>query len=136
MRDPSNCDERFERVRVRHALGEAGWLDAGAVARSAIHLAEADDALKWAAELEWNRAVDERRERIEYRPTGAPNEIVRRLVSRALRKLATEGDRELRGSEIDRLLRTLAQGGTSTLRGILCSGGKSWRFERAPPRSG
>lgn len=136
VRDPSNCDERFERVRVRHALGEAGWLDAGAVARSAIHLAEADDALKWAAELEWNRAVDERRERIEYRPTGAPNEIVRRLVSRALRKLATEGDRELRGSEIDRLLRTLAQGGTSTLRGILCSGGKSWRFERAPPRSG
>jgi tRNA(Ile)-lysidine synthase len=133
--DPSNDDERFERVRIRHALGEAGWLDAGAVARSANHAAEADDALKWAAELEWSRAVEERRDRIAYRPSDAPGEIVRRVVTRAIRKLATEGDRELRGSEVDRLLATLADGGTSTLRGVLCSGGRSWRFERAPPRS-
>lgn len=133
--DPSNDDERFERVRVRRALGEAGWLDASAVARSAANLAEADDALKWAAEIEWSRAVDERRDRIGYRPTGAPSEIVRRVVTRAVRKLATEGDGELRGGELDRLLSALAEGGTSTLRGVLCTGGRSWRFERAPPRS-
>lgn len=134
--DPSNDDLRFERVRIRLALGaEAGWLDPGAVARSATHLAEADDALKWAAELEWDRAVDERRDHVSYRQTGAPGEIVRRVVSRAVRKLATEGDRDLRGSEIDRVLSVIGKGGTATLRGVLCSGGRNWRFERAPPRS-
>ena len=133
--DPSNDDERFERVRIRHALGKTGWLDAGAVARSATHLAEADDALKWAAELEWSRAVEERRDRITYRPSDAPGEIVRRVATRAIRKLATEGDPELRGSEVDRLLATLSSGGASTLRGVLCTGGRSWRFEAAPPRS-
>lgn len=134
-RDPSNEDDRFERVRVRRAIGQNGWLDAGGVAKSAAILAEADDALRWAAEMEWERAVDERRDRIVYRPDGAPGEILRRVVGRALRKLATEGDSDLRGSEVDRLLATLADGGTATLRGVLCTGGSAWRFERAAPRS-
>ena len=133
-RDPSNEDERFERVRVRRALAEAGWLDPSAIARSAANLADADEALKWASENEWRRAVDERRERIAYRPNHAPREIVRRIVGRALRKLATEGEAELRGGELDRLLATLAQGGTGTLRGVQCSGGPVWHFERAAPR--
>jgi len=132
--DPSNDDERFERVRVRRALREANWLDPGAVARSAANLAEADEALRWAAENEWRRGVDEKRDRITYRPNGAPAEMVRRIVGRALRKLATEGEPELRGGELDRLLVTLAEGGTGTLRGVQCCGGSTWRFERAPPR--
>ena len=134
VRDPSNEDDRFERVRVRRALGQDGWLDAGAVAKSAANLAEADEALRWAAEIEWGRAVDERRDRIVYRPSGAPSEILRRIVSRAVRKLATEGESELRGSEIDRLVASLSDDGTTTLRGVLCTGGSTWRFERAPAR--
>ena len=43
--DPSNSDDRFDRVRMRKALAEADWIDVDAVARSAAHLAEADDAL-------------------------------------------------------------------------------------------
>src|SRR6185312_9758546 len=125
-RDPSNEDERFERVRVRRALAGAGWLDPSAIARSAANLADADEALKWASENEWRRAVDERRERIAYRPNDAPREIVRRIVGRALRELATEGEAELRGGELDRLLTTLAKGGTGTLRGVQCSGGAVW----------
>src|SRR5207253_8925782 len=31
--DPSNQDSKYERVRVRQAMSEAGWLDPGAVAR-------------------------------------------------------------------------------------------------------
>jgi tRNA(Ile)-lysidine synthase len=133
-RDPSNHDERYERVRVRRALAELGWLDAGAVARSADHLADADEGLRWAAEIEWRRGVDERRDRIAYRPHDAPYEILRRIVGRTLRKLSTEGEGDPRGGELDRLLVTLQQGGTSTLRGVRCSGGSVWRFERAPPR--
>jgi len=133
-KDPSNEDERFERVRVRRAIARADWLDPGAVARSASNLADADEALRWAAENEWRRSVDERRERISYHQGDAPNEIVRRIVGRALRKLASEGEAELRGGELDRLLAILKQGGTGTLRGVQCSGGSVWQFERAAPR--
>ena len=132
--DPSNRDERFERVRVRYALAESDWLDAAGLARSAANLAEAEDALDWAARAEWDRTVDQRREAIVYRPARAPNEIERRIVGRAVRRLATEGEGELRGAELDRLLATLREGGTATLRGVLCRGGPEWRFSHAPER--
>ena len=132
--DPSNADERFERVRIRRALRGAEWLDAQAVARAATHLAEADDGLDWAVKIEWDRAVHERRGAISYRPTNAPAEILRRLIGRAVRRLATEGDVDLRGSELDRLLVTLKEGGAATLRGVLCEGGSDWRFSQAPSR--
>jgi len=133
--DPSNHDLRYERVRVRQAMSDAGWLDPGAVARSAANLAEADAALDWAAKLEWTRAVEERRDLIRYSPRDVPAELVRRIVTRAIRKLANEGGAELRGAEIDRLLQSLAEGESATLRGVLCRGGAEWRFTKAPPRS-
>lgn len=132
--DPSNDDERFERVRFRRVLRDLDWLDAAAVARSAANLAEADAALDWAARLEWDEAVHEKRGTIAYRLNGAPGEILRRIVSRAVRKLATEGESELRGAELDRLLATLTEGGTATLRGVQCRGGSEWQFTGAPAR--
>jgi tRNA(Ile)-lysidine synthase len=48
--DPSNSDDRYERVRVRQSLAEADWLDADAVARRAEDLARADSELHWTAE--------------------------------------------------------------------------------------
>jgi tRNA(Ile)-lysidine synthase len=126
--DPSNQDERFERVRVRRALAALDWLDAGAVAHSAAILADADAALDWAARFEWDQRVQERRGSIIYRPSDAPAEIVRRVVGRAIRKLATEGEFEPRGTELSRLVSTLSDGGTGTLRGVLCRGGAEWHF--------
>ena len=132
--DPSNDDERFERVRVRHALVDADWLDAAALARSAAHLADADNALDWAAKVEWKQAAFVTDESVSYRPGDAPSEILRRIAARAVRKLATEGEFELRGSELDRLLGALADARTMTIRGVLCRGGPEWRFTRAPSR--
>jgi tRNA(Ile)-lysidine synthase len=132
--DRSNRDERFERVRIRQALAGADWLDPAAIARSAANLADADEALRWAVAIEWGRAVEEKGGAISYRPTDAPSEIVRRIVSRAVRKLATEGESELRGAELGRLVATLGEGGTRTLRGLSCSGGRLWKFSKAPPR--
>jgi tRNA(Ile)-lysidine synthase len=132
--DPSNDDQRFERVRVRRALAALEWLDAGAVAHSAANLADADAALDWAAKAEWDRNVHEKRGCITYRPSDAPAEIVRRIVGRAIRKLATEGEFEPRGAELSRLVSTLADGGTATLRGVLCRGGLERTFTRAPAR--
>ena len=132
--DPSNEDGRFERVGIRLALAEAGWLDGGAVARSAAHLADADSALEWATKSQWKQFVRECDETILYRPDDTPAEIIRRIVARAVLRLASEGEAELRGSELDRLLAALVEGETATIRGVLCSGGPEWRFTRAPPR--
>ena len=134
VRDPSNENESFERVRVRKALADADWLDTHAIVRSAANLADAELALEWAADAEWGWAVRESRDEIVYRPTEAPAEIQRRLVIRAVCALATEGDSQLRGSELDRLLEALEAGRTVTMRGVLCSGGEEWRFTKAPAR--
>jgi tRNA(Ile)-lysidine synthase len=132
--DPSNKDVQFERVRVRNAIDEAEWLDVEAVALSARHLAAADEALEWATDKEWQSQVTEVGALISYKPA-APYEIRRRIVTRAVSFLATEGAGDvLRGRELDQLVGTLADGGTATLRGVLCSGGDEWRFSPAPSR--
>ena len=135
VQDPSNGDEQFERVRIRQALAGSDWLDPAAVAGSASHLAEADAALRWATDVEWQRAVTHAGGEIVYRPTSAPREIRRRIIHRALLVLANEGaGAELRGRELDQVLAALRTGRRATLRGVLCIGGPEWRFTRAPAR--
>ncbi|MEO7276679.1 MAG: tRNA lysidine(34) synthetase TilS [Sphingomicrobium sp.] len=133
--DPSNDDEQFERVRIRKALGASDWLDPAAIAKSATNLARADSALHWAATQEWRRAVTNGGGALVYTPGNAPIEIRRRIASRAVMRLASEGrGTEPRGREMDQLVAALVSGRKATLRGVLCSGGKQWRFSRAPAR--
>lgn len=134
--DPSNADERHERVRIRRALAHADWLDPEAVARSARNIAAADEALDWAAEREWSEFVDVHEDRIVYRASTAPVEIIRRVVAGAIAELGSEGDPgELRGRELDRLIDDLQNCNSTTLRGVLCIGGLDWTFSPAPPRA-
>jgi tRNA(Ile)-lysidine synthase len=134
--DPGNDDARHERVRMRQALAASDWLDVEALARSADHLAAADEAIEWAAEREWAESVDFGADEIVYRASTVPTEIVRRIVSRAIAQLATEGaPDDLRGRELDRLISDLQGSRTATLRGVRCSGGLDWRFRQAMPRT-
>lgn len=133
--DPTNRDDRFERVRVRAAIARDDLLDAHAVARSAANLAAADEAVEWAVGQAWLAGVRRTGAGLSYRPGEEPAEVRRRIVARAVADLASEGAAdELRGREIDRLLGALEGAGTSTLRGVRCSGGAEWRFTRAAPR--
>ena len=134
--DPSNSDEKHERVRIRQSLAKNAWLDAEAIARSAEHLGSADEAIAWAADREWSEFVEVCGDELVYRPSVPPMEIVRRVLSRAIAGLGTEGSPgDLRGREVDRLIADLQACNTTTLRGVRCSGGLEWRFKRATPRA-
>jgi tRNA(Ile)-lysidine synthase len=131
VEDPSNRDEAFDRVRLRRHLLGAQWIDAGAWARSAVALAEAEEALEWTVE----RLIEERVRAapggVTLDPAGLPPELLRRLLLRLL--APTDAPR---GDAVQRLLGTLAAAGTATLAGVKCAGGPLWRFETAPARRG
>jgi tRNA(Ile)-lysidine synthase len=134
VEDPSNADGQFERVRIRQALAGAKWFDPRAVALSATNLAQADMALHWATTQEWKRAVSNGGGQLVYHPTDAPREIRRRIVRRAILSLATEGQGDIRGPALEKVLGALVSGRKATLRGVVCVGGNQWRFAKAPPR--
>ena len=75
--DPSNRDLRFDRARLRAALAGADWLDPAMLAQSARHLAEAEEALEWAAAREWVAQVAEGDGGLAYTPA-APRAVRRR----------------------------------------------------------
>lgn len=81
--DPSNRDETFERVRIRRALADADWLDPLALARSAAHLDEADQALQSLADRAWAEGAATEHGRVSV-PNTHPLPISARLVARAI----------------------------------------------------
>lgn len=129
--DPSNGDPRYDRTRMRSWLAAHGDLDAASLADSAAHLADAEAALEWTADLAWASRALVAAEGIDVDAQGLPRELQRRLVLRALRAL---GGGDLRGPDVDRLLDRLTAGGSGTLAGIRARSGASWRFSVAPPR--
>jgi tRNA(Ile)-lysidine synthase len=129
--DPSNTNDRFDRVRVRKALAEADWLDVPAIAQSAANLAEADAALDWMAALEWRSCVKKEPMGLKYRPQ-APRAVALRVVARIVREL----DEEARGGAISRLVESLAAGRPASIGALVArpnSGG--WSFAKAPVRA-
>jgi tRNA(Ile)-lysidine synthase len=130
--DPSNADPNYDRARLRAALAGVPWVDAAAFARSAAALAEAEEALGWAAA----RLIAERVQGAEtiamsFDPEGVPAELRRRILLHILGAATPP-----RGAELTRLIVTLEAGGTATLAGMKCEGGPVWRFTAAPPRRG
>lgn len=129
--DPSNENDRFDRVRVRKALADADWLDVAAIAQSAAHIAEADAALDWMAALEWRSCVKPEPMGLKYRPQ-APRAVGLRVVARIVRELDGE---EARGGAIARLVEALASGRPASIGNLVArpnSGG--WSFSKAPVR--
>lgn len=130
--DPSNSNDRFDRVRIRKALSDADWIDVAAVARSAEHLADADAALEWMAALEWRSCVKKEPMGLRYRPQ-APRAVALRVLARCVTEL---GGEEPRGSAVARLLDTLREGRPASIGELVVrpnAGG--WSFAKAPVRA-
>lgn len=128
--DPSNADDRFDRARLRKALAGAEWLDIAAMAQSAAHLADADAALSWSADLEFGARVKREPFGMIYRPM-APRAIALRVVARIIREL----DEEPRGSAVARLFDALVEGHPGSIGNLVArpnAGG--WSFAKAPAR--
>jgi tRNA(Ile)-lysidine synthase len=129
--DPSNADDRFDRARLRKALVQAEWLDITAVAQSAAHLADADAALNWSADLEYGARVKRDPFGMTYRPM-APRAIALRVVARIIAEL--EGQTP-RGSAVARLFDGLMANAPASIGNLVVrpnAGG--WSFARAPAR--
>lgn len=134
--DPSNQDERFDRVRMRKALAESDWLDPAAIAASAGNLADALDALDRMARNFYDRHViregsgDEPQMRLSM-PPGTPRYIVHETVDVLVRNVG--GDP--RGGDVARLIERLESGEGGNLAGVLVTvAGDEWLFRREPPR--
>jgi len=130
VRDPSNADTRFDRVRVRQALANGPGIPADGIATSAAACADADAALQWAADREWAERVEQQAGEIVYRP-GAPKAVALRVVERAIAQLGGT----VRGSQAADLLDRLAAGDAGNVGRVLARAtGNIWVFRPEPPR--
>ncbi|WP_037499481.1 tRNA lysidine(34) synthetase TilS [Sphingomonas jaspsi] len=128
--DPSNCDPRHDRARVRQWMTGAD-LDVDRLATSAEALSDAEQALQWAME----KLIAERMvidgDAVTIDPAGLPRDMVRRLLVAAFRRL---GASEPRGAELMRAIAALDEGRNASLSGLLVRAGTPWRVSSEPPR--
>lgn len=130
--DPSNDDPRYDRARVRALLAAAGdGLDAGRIAASASHLAEADAAIEWLV-VEAMRSRVERPDegRVAADLEGLPREVRRRILAR----LIAESDSQVDGPTLEIAMARLGAGLMASVGGLKLSPGRRILIEKAPPR--
>lgn len=146
VRDPSNADPAFDRVRVRDHLAQHEWLAPEALASSAGHLAESWRALEWYAAIDFQEMV-ERLTTADGGPAfrytcNAPRAIQVETVQRIVAELGGLVTRAEAGRAADRLWR----GENASLGGVLAIAGtaqlegtslivKVWHFSPEPPRT-
>lgn len=132
VQDPSNRDPAHDRTQARALLAQAGWLDAGRMAAAAAHLAEAEEALAWAAARASDTRITQAEGALLLDVDELPAELRRRLLADTLRMFGAEAD----GPGLQRLLARLSAGGGGTIgpaqADVLPDG--RWRLRAAPPR--
>lgn len=133
VRDPSNKDDSFDRVKMRQWLAENSHpFDPSRAVRTATAFADAAEALEWMTDALFQTHVTREDDSFIVNATDLPRELYRRLVLRILSQI--QPDYVPRGDVLDRALDTLADGGKQLLGDVQCDGGKIWRFRPAPKR--
>ncbi|WP_448581973.1 tRNA lysidine(34) synthetase TilS [Thermaurantiacus sp.] len=127
--DPANRDPRFDRTRARALLADTKWLDPARLAASAHHLAEAEEALSWAAARAKESRTERTGDRLFLDPEGLPAELRRRLLAQGLAEL---GAPRPAGPALARLLTALEAGKTATLGSVKARPLANGRWALAP----
>lgn len=145
--DPANRATRFDRTQARALLAKTPWLRPERLAAAAAHLAEAEAALAWTAELAWASRAEVAGTTIGLDAGGLPGEVQRRLLRRVIATFAPGTDPA--GPQLDRWQQRLIAGRRATLAGVVGDGDpgrrqtgagsppgslRCWRFAVAPPR--
>ena len=131
--DPSNIDQRFDRVRIRMALGDHAFLDPSGVARSCAALAETEEAVSWTSDQLAERHISADGDAVVLDRTDLPLAIMRRLLLRMIAQCNDSADIP-RGPSLDQAIVQLFSGKSVTLADCVVSGGARWSVRRAPPR--
>lgn len=133
--DPSNRDERFDRVALRNRLAFVDWIDPVAVSRSAAACADAEEALCWmTAQLARDHVEADGEGGFTLRRWDFPTEMQRRLVSHML-SMAEPDALPPRGDTLDQALARMRAGKKASIGNWLLSGGALWTVRPAPPRN-
>ncbi|QZH73761.1 MAG: tRNA lysidine(34) synthetase TilS [Erythrobacter sp.] len=128
--DPSNEDDRYDRVRMRKALAECDWIDFQAVAKSVRLIAETDGILTAFEAEAIYRQVRWVGGETRFRPTGYAS-----LDFRIVRSLCFTDEKSVRGDAVWRLLVGLRRGEGGNVGGVLATiDGDEWVFRPEPPR--
>ncbi|MEO0062916.1 MAG: hypothetical protein RLZZ08_1476, partial [Pseudomonadota bacterium] len=119
VRDPSNTDDHYDRVRLRKALSlntfaQQALVSPDAIAATAAHCADADAALDWAAQREWDERVICDDGLVRYRPQ-APRAVAMRIVTRAVQELGGA----IRGAQAADIADALQGGCSANAGGVL-----------------
>lgn len=138
VRDPSNENTDFDRIRMRKALAKADWLDRLGLERSARLLAEADETLQWVIGREFNECVTRDSEEAVYAAlrTGVIGTLVKAGVIRSIfRGFGVDIDQRAAVG----MAEALARGEKSNVAGIQACpydrlGERLWIFSRENPR--
>lgn len=130
--DPANRDPAHDRTQARALLARTDWLDASRMAGAAANLAQAEDALAWAAQLAFETRTARAGDALLLDADGLPDELRRRLLWDGLNTFGAEPD----GPALQRLIARLSAGRAGTVgpaRADVTGDGR-WRVRAAPPR--
>ncbi|WP_293990392.1 tRNA lysidine(34) synthetase TilS [Sphingomonas sp.] len=135
--DPSNVSDRFDRARLRKALGRIDWLDIDRVGASARALGDAEDAIAWMVRRLEVEVCRHDADGSTIAAGDLPFEVRRRLLERCVARL--DPGAELRGGAVADAVHLLDTGQATMLGDVLCTPrhpetGLEYCFSAAPPR--
>lgn len=138
VEDPSNADDRFDRVAMRQALAKANLpITPAALNRTAKAIRDADEALDWtAAALATERLHTAPDVGLTLDLTSLPHELIRRLLMEAIKTL---NQAPPRGEQIETAIAKLHHGEATSLGDIIIRvvdfPAPKWHLVPAPPRN-
>lgn len=133
VQDPSNRDDRFDRVAIRQWLAKADHpFDTLRSVRTARACADASAALNWSTDQLYKTQVRQDEGHILLETGAIPRELLRRLCIRIIGSI--QPGYMPRGEMLDEAMHALAKGEKRMLGNVMCEGGEIWRFYLAPQR--